>query len=195
MGGRTNLATIERQRNLKEERQRKAREEDAALERLRVETLTLAEMRGEVLDAPKAGRGERQKPMRRVAGLDHLKARGTIDDDLKAAGERYGAVYRLAMGEASIRSILNRDIQGGDGRDVMRAAERSAQARAKLEMYRRQLHGAYGLIGACDVVCGLEKTPREASKDGHEAATLTALLVVALTILCEASGTTSGGAA
>lgn len=191
----TSLARIEREANLKAERQQRAKEEANALAERRAETLRLASVRGEAIEDPPSKRGERAKPMRRLSGLVWLHKKQRIDDDQFAAGMRYGAVYRLSLAEQSIRSILNDD-RGGDGPTLQRMiqnSEKVAQAASKLAMYRRQLSNAKGLIEACDAVCGLEKTPREASKDGHEANRLEAVLIVALDMLADAAGATSSG--
>lgn len=193
MSRRTNLQTIERDRNLRTERREKAKVEANALELRRTETLTLATIRGEEIDAPPVKRGERTKPMRRMSGLMWLRTKGRLTDDQYAAGQRYGACYRMARGEAAIKSILNDDIRGGDGPDIMRAAEKAAQARCKLRAYRGQLNQSDALVRACDAVCGEEWTPRECSADGHAAGRLEAVLLVALDMLADAAGSGARG--
>lgn len=193
MSRKTNLATIERDRNLRTERREKAKVEANALELRRAETLTLASIRGEEIDDPPIKRGERTKPMRRMSGLMWLKSKAKLTDDQYAAGMRYGACYRMAKGEAAIKSILNDDIKGGDGPDIMRAAEKAAQARCKLQAYRGQLNHSNALVRACDAVCGEEWTPRECSADGHAAGRLEAVLLVALDMLAGEAGSTAYG--
>ena len=92
-----------------------------------------------------------------------------------------------------IRSSL--DIKPGGGWSggrrlaaVLGQAESSAQAAGKLAHYRRLLHGQPALIAACDSVCGLELTPREASSGDREAGKLEAVLLVGLDILAAAAG-------
>jgi hypothetical protein len=186
----TDLAVIERRENLKTERQRRARTEDNALEARLAETQALGLARGEALERAAQKRGEKPKPIRRLTGLDWLYKKGRISADEHTVGVRYGAVYRRALPDGRIASFLNEDRGQGDGAPmslVMAHAEGSAQAASKLAMYRRQL-GHVALIRACDLVCGQEKTPREASADGHEAGKLEAVLDVALGLLASAVG-------
>lgn len=195
-GGRAidTIRLLERQQLGVEERRLKAKAEDVALELRLVETAALAEARGEVFDRPTMKRGEQRKPMRRLTGLEWLRRKGRITDDAWAAGERYGAVYRLTKGAGAIASILNEDRGIGGGQtiaSVMQHSEKTAQASSKLAMYRRQLINQGAMIAACDTICGEELTPREASADGHEAGKLEAVLLIALDLLAEVA---SGGA-
>lgn len=182
------MAAVMRRRNLRTESQIRNRVEEAALEERMAETLVLGTMRGEALEQAPQKRGESRKPIRRMSGLEWLHGKKRIDDDQRAAGERYGAVYRRAKGDGAISSILNDERGGGRGVSlsiVMAHSEGTAQAASKLAMYRRQLSGQTGMIRACDIICGEELTPREASTDGHEAGKLEAVLVVALCLLSE----------
>jgi hypothetical protein len=186
LGKKTDLAKIERERLLTEERRAKAKAEEAALSSHLDETAQLTAARGGELDKPKQGRGEQRKPMRRLAGLDWLRRKEKISDDHLAAGVRYGAAYRLVAMEASIRSILNREINGGEGPTLQRLKDRSAsivRAKQRLAMYRGQMMNERTLIEACDAVCGLEQTPREAAQNGRDAAAIEALVIAALGLL------------
>lgn len=182
------LSRLERERLLVLERRGKARVEAQALEDRMTETMTLAAERGEQLERAPQKRGEPRKPIRRLTGLTWLHRKGKITDDQFAAGERYGACYRKAQGDASISSILNQDRGQGAGQSlkaVMQQSEQSAQARAKLAMYRRQLSNQTTMVQACNTVCGEELTPREANSDGHKASQMEAVLIVALSILAD----------
>lgn len=183
---RADLAVIERTRFLRLERQNRAREEDGALEARFAETIALSALRGEELERAPQHRGEARKPVRRLTGLTWLHRKSRITDDQWAAGERYGAVYRKAKGEAAIASILNDGRGTGDGQtiaSIMANSEKVAHAASVLTKYRRELSNVQSLIAACDKVCGEELTPREASVDGHQAAQLEAVLLVALDLL------------
>lgn len=181
-----NLAEIERRQNLATEMRAKAKaEENALVERLD-ETARLADQRGEELDRPKHGRGEGRKPMRRMSGLEWLHRKGKITADQMACGVRYGAAYRRAAAEQSIRSILNRDISGSEGPTVEQLCENAtkvAHARQRLAMFRCQLMGEVTIINAVDAVCGLEQTPREAAQNGRDASAIEALVVAGLGLL------------
>lgn len=184
--GRTNLAEIERRRHLETEARAKARIEETALVERLDETARLAEQRGEELDQPKQNRGEGRKPMRRMSGLAWLHSKGKIDADQFAAGKRYGDAYRRAIAEQSIRSILNREISGGEGptlEQLVENSEKVARARQRLGMYRNQLMGEATIINACDQICGDEKTPREAAQNGRDAAAIEALVIAGLGML------------
>jgi hypothetical protein len=182
----TNLAHVERDQNLKAERQAKARADDAAIASGMTETRTLGEARGQEYDAPPQKRGEHRKPMRRLTGLVWLHAKNRLTDDQLAAGLRYGHAYQRATAEQSIRSILNRDVTSADGPTLARLiehAEGTMHARQKLAMYRGMLSNQPGLVSACDRICGEELTPREASANGRTAEGLEAVLRVALDLL------------
>lgn len=176
------MAAQERQRNLRIERQDKAKREDREVREGVAETLELDRERGAEFDQPKANRGGRQPPARRLSGLVALHRKNRITDQQFARGAEYGAVYRLAETEARVRSVLNRDPPSGMGRDIMVFAEKAAQARAKLERFR-SLIGYQQLIEVCDQICGQEMTPREAAGNGHGAEAKAVLLTVALDIL------------
>lgn len=187
---RETLARQERERLLEEERRANAKAEAQEVIDGVEETVTLSEGRGEVFLHPRPERGTRAKPIRRMSGLEWLHSKGRVDDDQKTAGERYGSAYRRAMDEASIKSILD-DSVSGRGQNLaalLQHAEGTKHAKDKLAMYRRQLSNQANLIRACDLICGEERTPREATADGHEAGKLEAALVIALDLMTHASG-------
>jgi hypothetical protein len=191
MTRKANLAQIERDQNLKAERQANARAEEAHRQAARAETLALAKGRGTEFEQPEQKRGESAKPMKRVPGLIWLHRKERISDDQLAAGVRYAQAYGRAMAEVPLRSILNRDPVSGEGLSVARMINNAVdreQARAKLAMYQRQLGGLVSLITACDWICGVGLTPREACDDGHSAAKMEAHLIVALDLMNAASG-------
>jgi len=182
----TDLARIQRARLLRLERQAKNREEEAALEASLAETVERGEAQGSEFDRQPRRRGEARKPIRRLSGLIWLHSKKRLTDDQLAAGERYGATFRRAQGDANIRSILNRDISGAGDRSIaalLADAEASVYAKEKLAMYRGQLANQAALIEACDAICGGELTPREAAQNGRGAEAIEALLIVALDLL------------
>lgn len=182
---RADLAVMERRQLLARERHVRAKAEETAVEAGMQETATLYALKGVEIQRTPQKRGEKRKPMQRPTGLGFLLERKKITQAQYEAGEKYGAVFRLAAGEATIRSILN-DERGGGSFNVNRVlaqAERSAQAQAVLSSYRQQLGNQAALVDACDQVCGEERTPRECSPDGHRADALEAVLKVALDLL------------
>jgi hypothetical protein len=62
-------------------------------------------------------------------------------------------------------------------------AEGTASAQAALAQMRARLGGQPDLVQACDLVCGEEKTPREAGGGEREALRVEAVLKVALDLL------------
>lgn len=186
MTGRRKSAPRNRLRDL--ERQALARAEAAAVVSGVEETVALRRARGEALIGP-AARGPRAAPYRRQPGLEWLAAKGRINAPAKAAGERYGAAFRRArLDEAALPSSLNPHIRTGhvigpDPAQVLARGEATAAAARRLADYRRRLLGQPDLIAACDLVCGHEKTPREAAGPDRDAIRLEAVLKVALDIL------------
>lgn len=185
MRHKADLAVIERRQNLARERHARQKAEETAIEAGMVETATLHELRGTPIERAPQKRGESRKPMRRLTGLQWLKGKKKLTEAQYEAGEKYGAVYRKAKGEAAIKSILNEE-RGGGGfnlKAVLAEAEQVAQAQAVLRNYRNQLMGEPSLILACDRICGEERTPRECSRNGSEAEAQEALLLAALNML------------
>lgn len=179
-------AKRERERLLRARRLADARAEDAAVSQGVAETVALSRARGSAIVAGESG--PRATPYRRQAGLEWLAAKGRIDAAAKAAGERYGAVYRRVKLEPSIRSTL--DVRPGGGRapeaplgQILSHGEGTARARERLAALRARLWRQRDLVAACDQICGEEKTPREAAGGEREAGRLEAVLKVALDVL------------
>jgi hypothetical protein len=171
------------------ERARKAAAEVAAGVE---ETLGLGEERGEAFLKPKPSRDGRTAPARRRTGLDWLATRKPerITVVQHQIGLRWGDYWRAVSGEESIRSCMD-DTVGGAGqtlKGVLNTAEFRAIARAKLNALNAILLGQQSLIWAMEHVCGREKTPREAARDGHEAIKIECLVVVALDMMVEGVG-------
>lgn len=150
------------------------------------ETVRLSRARGAALTQP-TGRG----PYRRQAGLDWLAGKGRIGAAAKAAGERYGAAYRRAKAEGSIASTLavrpgGTGARSPDLETVLAHGEGTAQAKQRLAQLRARLSRQPDLVAACDLICGEEKTPREAAGGERDAVRLEAVLKVALDILAAA---------
>ena len=91
----------------------------------------------------------------------------------RRAGEWYGTAYRRAKADQRIRSTL--EIRpGGEAAgmalgEVLAHGEGTAQAQAVLTRLRRRLGRQPDLVAACDLVCGEERTPREAAGGEREA--------------------------
>jgi hypothetical protein len=181
------LARLHRQREMMEVRRETARAEARAVAEGVAETVALSRGRGAAIAQPSPGRGERAKPYRRQPGLDWLAMKGRLTPGQKAAGERYGALYRRVLGAPRIGSSLDVKPDGGGGgaplSQVLHRAEGSAQAAARLAALRLRLSHHPSLVGACDLICGQELTPREASAGEREAGRLEAVLAVALDLL------------
>ena len=184
------LARLERERLSMLERRARARAESRAVSVGVDETVALSAARGAAFETPARTRGEREKPYRKLAGLDWLARRGRIAAAQKSAGERYGACYRRAQAEPSIGSSLDVRPDTGSGAaiaTVLAQAEGRVQAQAKLAELRRRLGGQPALVAACDQICGEELTPREAAGGEREAGRLEAVLEVALDLLAGAA--------
>lgn len=181
-----NANEVMRQRLLRLEQQAKARQEEAYAVASLEQTRTLGEAKGAEFDRAPQKTGERRKPLRRLSGLGWLLAKGKITEQAYQAGARYGEAYRKVQGEAPIRSILDRDVTGGDPVAHMLAnAEDYVYAADRLKRYRGMVSGHQALISACDAVCGREQTPREASINGAGALVVEALVIVALDLMIQ----------
>ena len=171
------------------ERRARTEQEHHAVTAGVAETVALSRGRGSAFSEPEPGhRGPRATPYRRQAGLDWLAAKGRIGPAAKAAGERYGAVYRRVKLESPIRSTL--DVQPGGGRapevpigQILSHGEGTVRARERLAALRARLWRQPDLVAACDLICGEEKTPREAAGADRDAVRLEAVLKVALDVL------------
>lgn len=181
------LARLERERLMRAEQQGRARLEARRVAEGVAETVALSAARGAEFEAPPVARGERQRPYRRLAGLDWLLRKGRLTTAQKAAGERYGRCYRVAQGAVAIASTL--DVRPGGAAEtpltaVIARAEANARARDALDDYRETLRRQPSLVAACDMICGEELTPREAARGGErEIYRLEAMLEVALDML------------
>lgn len=185
------LSHLERQALHAEEIAAKARAEEAAVIIGVMETTSLEQARGAEFLEPEVKRGDRQrKPIRRLTGLQWLRRKGRITDQQLAVGERYGALWRAAKGMVSIRSNLNQSPAGGaDRHRTMSRMVGEAMHRVivtdKLAPMWATLGNSIMLIDALDRIAGQELTPREAARNGAEAAALEALVIVALDLLAK----------
>lgn len=182
-----------RDRLLRLDAQAKARAEAREVADGVAETVALSRARGSAIeDGSPGGRRVRAQPYQRQTGLQWLSGKGRIDATARAAGERYGAVYRRVALERAIPSTLDLrvrgDFVGPSLEEVLARGESCAAARQKLAEFRRRLSGQPDLVAACDQICGEEKTPREAAGGEREAGRLEAVLKVALDLLAARSG-------
>jgi hypothetical protein len=194
MSGRAKDPTLKAQRLARDrlvrlERQAKARAEAVAVAEGVAETVALSRARGAAVVG--GGRGTaKAQPLKRLSGLEWLAAKGRISAEAKAAGERYGWVYRRVKLDKAIPSTLDVRVRGQfvapSLEDVLAHGEGTETARRRLAEFRRRLSGQPDLVAACDLVCGEEKTPREAAAGDRDAGRLEAVLKVALDILMSA---------
>ena len=180
------LARLERERLAVIEQRGRSRREAMAVADGIAETVGLSRARGAAFEEPAGERGVRPKPYKRLAGLDWLARKGKLSVAQKAAGERYGTLYRQARGEIAIASTL--DVSPGGASKtpltaVLARAEASVRARQTLSALRERLSRQPALVAACDMICGEELTPREAVSGDKETYRLEAVLEVALDIL------------
>jgi len=181
------LARLERERLVRAEQQGRARRAAREVEEGVAESMALSRARGAEFEAPEPARGERQRPYRRLAGLEWLARKGRLTPAQKAADERYGECYRRARGEIAIGSTL--DIRPGGAAEtpltaIIARAEANTRARDALMQFRARLSRQPTLVSACDMICGEELTPREAVKGAdRETHRLEAVIEVALDIL------------
>lgn len=173
------------------EQRRKARDEARAVEAGIAESVALDRARGAAFEKAAQVPGGRETPYRRQSGLAWLLRKGRITVHQAEAGERYGEAFRAAAAAPAIGSTL--EVQPGSGPGagpplgaILRQGAGRRQAEARLALYRRQLLLQGELVGACDLVCGRELTPREAAGGERDAARLEAVLKVALDILAMA---------
>jgi hypothetical protein len=166
-----------------------ARQEARAVAAGVAETLGLERGRGAVF-AEEGEDGRGRGTYRRQPGLEWLARKGRISEAQKAAGERYRDAYLVAQPTLAIGSTL--EVQPGmaSGGPALKAlvarADYRRAAERKLALYRGQLCGHPALVGACDLVCGRELTPREATGGEREGLKLEAVLLVALDLLAAA---------
>ena len=182
-------AMNERERLVLSEHRERARAQARAVAEGVAETVALERRRGAAFAVAAEEKGARARPYRRQPGLDWLARKGRISEAQRKAGERYRDAYAIAQPVVAIASTL--EVQpgmGGGGPSlnalVARAGRRQA-AEAKLALYRRRLSQHPALIGACDLVCGRELTPREAGGGEREGLKLEAVLLVALDLLAD----------
>jgi hypothetical protein len=184
-------ARAARERLIRQERQARAEAHARAVAEGVAETVALSRARGAAIaEPPPPGRKRAcAQPYRRQTGLEWLAAKGRITAEARAAGERYGLVYRRVKLDKAIPSTLDVRIRSGfvppDLARVMAHGEGTEVARRKLAEYRRRLLRQPDLVAACDLVCGEEKTPREAAAGDRDVTRLEAVLKVALDILAE----------
>lgn len=151
-----------------------------------VDTLTLAAERGEEIDHFPVRPGEREKPMRKLGGLDWLWAKGRITTIQMGAGLKYGDTYRNAT-DISIRSGSNYVYLGGD--DVSAQQRRMESQDALKEVRTAGLVGHAELIDLCDQVAGEGRRIRDLAKGSEAVAQQKeAQLSVALDLLAKHYG-------
>lgn len=150
------------------------------------ESVRLARGRGAAFERIGANLPGQTRTYRRQTGLDWLAAKGRLSPGQHAAGLRYGAIYRQVRGEPGLRSSLSLEPGHGGGRPlsaVVGQAEVRMRAGDTLLKLRRILGQQAAMVAACDLICGEELTPREATGNDREAGRMEAVLAVALDLL------------
>lgn len=145
------------------------------------ETTDLGEARGEAFTRTATG------VTRRQTGLGWLSLKGTITIHQARAGMAYGADYRTVMTDpGAIRSNLGDHAPGGGILDIGKLvdiANRRHAATERLAQAHRAVFAQPDLVDALMVICGEERTPREAGGNALGAAVLTTRVVIALDLL------------
>ena len=93
----------------------------------------------------------------------------------------------MAAAEPRLKSCLESG-GGGEGpslAQITASAKRRMMAEYRLEGMRQTLRYNSDLITACDAVCGMEQTPREAADNGVGAAKLEVALQIALDLIAK----------
>lgn len=106
--------------------------------------------------------------VRRQSGLEQLAGRGKLNQRQRHSLDRYGRLYRIARIEdsAALKSSLA-DLEGARGAiggglpTLENYADVILQARNDLAGARAVMSFQFGLILACDEVCGEQKTPQD----------------------------------
>lgn len=163
-----------------------AAEGDVQVTRAIAESVRLARGRGAAFETVGTPRPGQARTYRRQTGLDWLAAKGRLSPGQHAAGLRYGTIYRRVQAEPGLRSSLALEPGQGGGRplrEVLGQAEARVRAEEALVKLRRILGQQAALVAACDLICGEELTPREATGTDREAGRMEAVLAVALDLL------------
>lgn len=177
--GKKKPMTPEQIRLLAAERRAKERAADARMEwGVSADTMTLAAERGDEITQFPIRPGEREKPLKRLSGLDWLWNKGRIDTTQMAAGLKYGDQYRIAS-DVSVRSAMNFSRAGGDGstsQEIRKEAQENVAAARG-----RGLNGHPTLIALMDAIAGEGMRVRDYSgSDDALAAKNEANLLIAL---------------
>lgn len=169
------------------ERRAAERAKDAEMEwGISAETLALAEARGEEITAFPARPGEREKPIKRMGGLDWLWWKGRLNTVQMGAGLKYGDDYRMAT-DVTVRSGSNFDRLGGDGLSIQ---EQRVNAQKRLaKAHKDGLNDHSEMISLCSMVAGEGGRIRDLAKgNDSEAKAKEAILRVALDMLARHYG-------
>jgi hypothetical protein len=188
MGRPYDPARAMRERLKRLEAQALARTEAKAVGEGVAETVALSQARGAEFDKPPVVRGGRETAYRRQTGLDWLALKGRITPMQLRVGEAYGLAFRRAQAAPTIGSTLEVQPSGGLAAgpslgQILKAAAGRARAQDELAAMRARLFGQGDLVSVCDLICGRELTPREASGGDREALRIEAVLKVALDLL------------
>ena len=153
---RADLATLERQQLTDAARKARERQERHAVTAGRTETINLRLVRGETIDQPKHGRGEREKPARVFDGWDlareaFLKAG---DRALANAGDKYSETYRTGWG-SGMKCGYSETIKGAP---TTNDSPDAIARRALHDVNRNALCGLKSFIDVLEAVCGRGET-------------------------------------
>lgn len=188
-------AKAERRRNIEAEGRAKVARDFREVNDGVDESVALRDARGETFDTPKE-RGA--APVRRLTGLEVLTRAGKVSRDGVICATDYADAYGAAHKTPSPRSCLADPVGNVASLDVARlgaAARSRLVAEKRLYAMRADLRHSPSLVGACDAVFGLGKTPREAGRNGAEASVYTALALAALDLMIAARVGSRGQAA
>lgn len=153
---RADLATLERQQLTETARKSRERQERDAVNAGRTETISLRLVRGDAIQQPKQGRGEREKPSRVLDGWDLARTAFIKDGHrtLANAGDKYSEIYRTAWG-SGMKCGYGETIKGAPN---LNDSPDAIARRALNEVHKEALCGLKSFIGTLEAVCGRGET-------------------------------------
>jgi len=153
---RADLAVIERHQLTEAARKARERQERDAVTAGRTETINLRLVRGDAIQQPKQGRGEREKPSRVLDGWDLARAAYIKDGNraLANAGDKYSETYRTAWG-SGMKCGYGETIKGAPS---LNDSPDAIARRALHDVHKNALCSLKSFITTLEAVCGRGET-------------------------------------